>query len=338
MKGCSVWLGSVLAVLGLAALIVPHGPAAPAPARKDSGVLVLDNCDPVFKDKIVYEDNLSSISPIGKLLFRVSGLNNCESIGSNHMIASDVKRGWVWIIENVGHRIHKYDQAGKELLVLNDIQASALAVDPDTGDLWILTSKGTIYGEKTVVFDAQGSQKIVHDVSGFDIAYDRKSKSFWIAGRNLAKVKQGEVVVHKQITTWCASSLAVHSITGMVWVAVRRHEQVPNSRNELLGFDNDGELQKTIALDDGMPFHVSVDPRDGAVWLTLFRHSVRRYTAEGKLDAEHELKALTAESDARSGGVWIVSSEETVLLSRMGEALFRVKHKGETSQAWIAGW
>lgn len=338
MKHCRVWLGSVLAVLGLAALIVPHGPAAPAPARKDSGILVLDNCDPDFKGKVVYEDKLSSISSGGKLLFRVSGLNNCESIGSNHMIASDVKRGWVWIIENVGHRIHKYDRAGKELLVLNDIQASALAVDPDTGDLWVLTSKGTLPGDKTVVFDAHGNQQIVHNVSGFDIAYDGKSKSFWIAGPNLAKVKQGEVVVHKQITTWCASSLAVHPITGMVWVAVRRHEQVPNSKNELLGFDNDGELQKTIALDDAIPFHVSVDARDGAVWLTLFRHSVQRYTAAGKRDAEHELKALAAESDVRSGGVWVVTPEETVLLSRKGKALFRVKHNGETSQAWIAGW
>lgn len=338
MKGYCVWLGSALAALGLAAPVVPHMSAAPAPASKNGSILVLDNCDPDFKGKAAYEDNLSSISSAGKLLFRVSGLNNCESIGSNHMIASDAKRGWVWICENVGHCIHKYDRAGKELLVLNDIQCHALAVDPDNGDLWVLTEKGKIYGDKTVVFDAQGNQKTVYNVSGFDIAYDRKSKSFWIAGRNLAKVQQSEVVIHKQITTWCASSLAVHPTTGMVWVAVRRHEQVPNSRNELLGFDNDGDLRKTIALDDAMPFHVSIDGRDGAVWLTLWNHSVQRYTAEGKLEAEHELKAKAAESDARSGGVWVVTAEETVLLNRKGEDLFRVKHKGETSQAWIAGW
>jgi hypothetical protein len=337
MKHYRVWLGSALAVLGLAVSIAPRGTAAPAPAPKD-GILVLDNCDPDFKGKDSYEDNLSSISPAGKLLFRVSGLNNCESIGSNHMIASDPKRGWVWIIENVGHRIHKYDRAGKELLVLHDIKASALAVDPETGDLWALASNGTINSDKTLVFDRNGTQLAVHDVGGWDIAYDGKSKSFWIAGPNLAKVSAGKVVVDKKITTWCASSLAVHPASGAMWVTVRRHPDVQGSKNELLGFDNDGNLKKTIALGDKTPFRVSVDVRDGSVWLTLFRQAVRRYTAGGELGAEHELHALAAEADARTGGAWVVTPEETLLLGRKGEVQFRVKHRGKTTQAWIAGW
>jgi hypothetical protein len=339
MNGCGVWLRFSLTLLGLALLLLPHGAAAPAPARMDGGILVLDDCDPEYKGKAAYEDNLSSISPVGKLLFRISGLNNCESIGSNHMIASDPKRGWFWIIELAGGRIHKYDRTGKELLVLNDIKSSALAVDPDTGDLWVLTRRVSIYGDKTVVFDSKGKQRAVYDLSGFDIAYDGKSKSIWIVGSNLAKVRQGKVIVNKQIATWCASSLAVHTATGMVWVAVRQIPQMLNSKNELLGFDNDGNLRKRIPLDDdAIPFHVSVDSRDGAVWLTLLRQSVRRYTADGKLDAEHELNALAAESDSRSGGVWIVTPEETMLMSRKGDVPFRVKHKGKTSQAWIAGW
>jgi hypothetical protein len=337
MKACGVWLLSALTILALVLSIAPRGAAAPAPAPRD-GILVLDNCDPNYKDQVAYEDNLSSISSAGKLLFRVSGLNNCESIGSNHMVATDPKRGWVWIAENVGHRIHKYDRTGKELLVLDDMHTSALAVDPDTGDLWVLTTKGTIHGDQTVVFDAKGALRTAHKVSGYDIAYDRKSKSFWIAGPSLAKVHKGEIVVNKPITTWCASSLAVDPTSGMVWVAVRRHPQVGNSKNELLGFDNDGGLRRSIALGDRTPFHVSVDARDGSVWLTLLRRSVQRYTAEGMLDAEHELKALAAESDTRSGGVWVVTPEETVLLGRDGDAKFHVKHKRETSQAWIAGW
>lgn len=338
MKGWNVWLGFSLAVLGLAQVIVPRGATAPAPARIDGGILVLDDCDPDYKGKAAYEDNLSSISPAGKLLFRITGLNNCESIGGNHMIASDRKRGWLWIIELAGGRIHKYDRTGKELLVLNDIKSSALAVDPDTGDLWVLTRRVSIYGDKTVVFDSKGKQRAVYDVSGFDIAYDGKSKSFWIAGSNLAKVRQGKVIVNKQIATWLASSLTVHPVTGMVWVAVRRHPQVLNSKNELLSFDNNGNLRKTILLEDAAPYHVSVDARDGAVWLTLVGQSVHRYTADGKLDAEHELNALAAESDARSGGVWVATPEETMLMSRKGDIPFRVRHKGITSQAWIAGW
>jgi hypothetical protein len=337
MKGCRIGFGSALAALILCASIVPDGSSAPAP-RPREGIVVLDDCDPDFRGKVVYQDNLTFIDPAGKLGFRVEGLNCCESIGSNHMIAGDPKRGWVWVVENVGHRIRKFDRDGKELLVLENIHASALAVDPFTGDLWVLTSTGTIHGEKTVVFDANGHQLAVHDVSGWDIAYDRKSKSFWIAGQNLAKVSDGKVVVQKRITTWCASSLAVHPASGRVWVAVREHSQVANSRNELLAFDNDGNLQQTIALGDKGPFHVSIDGRDGAVWLTLFGQSVRRYTEEGKLDGEHKMHALTAEADPRGRGAWVVTPEETVLLNRKGERSSHVKHKRKTTQAWIAAW
>jgi hypothetical protein len=337
MKGWRIGFGFALVSAILVASIAPDGSSAPAP-RPREGVLVLDNCDPEYQDKIVYEDNLTFIDADGKLGFRVSDLNNCESIGSNHMIASDPKRGWIWVVENVGYRIHKYDRTGKELLVLNNIKANALAVDPDTGDLWVLTSTGTIHGEKTVVYDAKGKQLAEHNVSGWDITYDCKSKSFWIVGRNLAKVRAGRVIVNKPIAAWCAASVAVHPTSGVVWVAVRDHPQVANSKNELLSFDNDGNPRKTIALDKKDPFRVSVDGRDGAVWLTLFGQSVERYTAEGELEGEHKLHALAAEADPRSGGAWVVTEEETLLLDRKGKIAWHVPHKGKTSQAWIAAW
>src|SRR5262245_55915810 len=75
----------------------PQAPAPPLPKGKDvpsTGVLVLDNCDEEYQGKQVYSDNLSYIDAAGKVAFRVSGLNNCESIGSNHMVAVDAKRGW----------------------------------------------------------------------------------------------------------------------------------------------------------------------------------------------------------------------------------------------------
>jgi hypothetical protein len=127
-------VAALLAVPG-----APDGAAAPVPAAK-GGVLVLDNCDPDYRGKDEYADNLSSVDGSGKLAFRVSGLNNCESVGSSHMVAVDLKRGWVWVAENVGHRVRKYDRAGKELLVLPNVNASALAVDPENGELWAVTS------------------------------------------------------------------------------------------------------------------------------------------------------------------------------------------------------
>lgn len=330
---CSGLIAALLVVPG-----APFGAAAPVPAPK-GGVLVLDNCDPDYRGKDEYADNLTSLDAAGKVVFRASGLNNCESVGSSHMVAVDAKRGWVWVVENVGHRVRKYDGAGKELLVLRDVNASALAVDPENGDLWAVTSAtGRINDGKTVVFDAEGRQRASHGVSGFDIAYDAKSRAFWVAGDRLAKLQGGRALFDKPVTAWCAVSLAVHPGTGAVWAVARDHPDVRGSKNELLGFDNDGTLRHRVALGKDDPFRVSVDPKDGAVWLTLMRKGVRRYTAEGKLEAEHAAPALAAEADARTGGAWVVTPDETLHLGRRGEVTFRVRHKGPTSQAWLAAW
>jgi len=331
----------LLALLGAGALALAGlAAAAPAPAGPTAGILILDNCDGEFRGKEKYDNNLTYIDSAGKLGFRVSGFNGCESIGSNHLIATDPGRDCAWVLEIVGNRIHKYDRAGKELLVIRDVKASALAVDPETGNLWVLTSSGTIYGDKTVVFDPKGQQVATHDVRGYDIAYDMKSKAFWIAGQKLTKVNagKGEVAFSADITTWCASSVAVHAATGQVWVAVRQHPQVAGSNNELLGFDSDGTRKHTIALGDRTPFHVCVEPKTGAVWVTLFHKAVQRYSAEGKLEAEHALEGLATQVDSGSGAVWVVTSGAAVRINSKGEVLKRVEHARSTTQAWVAGW
>lgn len=308
-------------------------------AESARGVLVLDNCDPDYKDKPEYEDCLTSIDGRGRLSFRVSKLNNCESIGSNHMIAADDTRDCVWIIENVGRNLRKFNRAGKEMLIVRDVSASALAVDPETGNVWVVTSTAAKGGGKTIVFDPHGKELATYDISGWDIAYDAKGKAFWIAGNKLGKISadKGEIVFQKDIAAWCASSVDVHS-NGTAWVAVRAHPEVANSNNELLVFAADGTLKHQVPLGDAIPFRVSVDPRTGAGWVTIFRRGVRRYAPDGKLEREFPVHALAAHAESEQGGVWVVTPHETVLLSPRGENQATVTHKRTTSQAWIAGW
>src|SRR6266478_5380661 len=83
---------------------------------RTSGILVLDNCDDQYKGKDEYRDNLTLVDPEGNQTFRVSGFNNCESIGSSRMIAADPARKCIWVIENAAQRIRRFDLAGKETL------------------------------------------------------------------------------------------------------------------------------------------------------------------------------------------------------------------------------
>ena len=65
--------------------------------------------------------------------------------------------------------------------------------------------------------------------------------------------------------------------------------------------------------------------------------SVRRYTPEGKLDLELALKALAAQADGTTGGAWVVTPEEVLIVSRKGEIEKCIRHERHTSMVWIAG-
>jgi hypothetical protein len=341
---------AVSAPLLLATAAAFAAPIPPAPATPRGGFFVLDNCDEEFRGKAVYEDNLSSFDWSGKSQFRLGGFNNAGGIGCNHRVAVDVAAKAVWILEDAPMQVRKLDFTGKELLNLHNVKANSIAVDPNTGNLWVLTSSGTIYGEKTRIYSREGKQLAEHDFSGWDIAYDAKSKAFWIAGKHLYKVsaKQlappppGELIVRRQITGWCAASVAINQKTGQAWVVSRKHPQVFPSKDELLGFDNGGTLQVTIPLDGNkesiFPFHASVDSRTGTVWVTMMRHEVRRYTEEGKADGVFKFHALAAQAEEATGGVWVFTNEGILRVSNKGKVLQHIKHKKATSEVWVSAY
>src|SRR4051794_11874685 len=134
----------VFLVVGLCFGIAVNGSrAAPLPKVASSGgIFVLDDCDPDFKGKEANADNLSHYDTAGKLLFRITGFNNCESIGLQHRVVVDRERGCVWVCENVGEQLRKYSRGGKLLLAIKGLKVASAAVDPATGNVWVLTSQG----------------------------------------------------------------------------------------------------------------------------------------------------------------------------------------------------
>jgi hypothetical protein len=314
--------------------------AVPAPKEppKPTGILVLDDCDAQYQGKEQYQDNLTLVDSKGEQTFRVSGFNNCESIGSSRMVAADPARRCIWVIENVAHRIRRFDLAGNELLTIPGVHGSAVAVDPETGNVWALAGEGSIGRGKTVVYDAKGKEVASYAISGWDIAYDRKAKAFWIAEKKLTKITaaKGEVVCSVDVSTWCASSVDVDPSSGAAWVAVRAHPDVAGSSNRLLKFDANGKELVAIDLRQKCPFRVSVDAKDGSVWVAHFGKSVEQFSAEGKSQAEHAMAALAVQVDPAGGNVWVVTPTEVQKMTPKGVVTKRVSHASRTSQAWIA--
>lgn len=159
-----------------------HSAPAPVVLVPPGGVIVLDDCDETYTGKAKYEDNLTFLDNAGKLRTRINGLNMCQEIGSTHRIAVDPERKNVWVAETVGRRLVRYDFEGKELSATADVQSSAVAVDPDSGNAWVASAT------ELKVYSSKGDLLASHSVPGYDIAYDGKSKAFWVVGKELIKV------------------------------------------------------------------------------------------------------------------------------------------------------
>ncbi len=327
-------------LLSLTAMTVLSAvPAAPVPKEqfKPTGILVLDDCDPLYKGKLEYDDNLTLLDSAGKKSFRISGFNNCQSAGSSRAIAADASRDCIWVVENVAHRIRRFDRTGKLTQTIADVNGTAIAVDPVTGHLWALVGDGRIVNTKVAVFDGQGKEVTSYTVGGCDIAYDRVAKAFWIAGKVLTKIDsvKGKVLFSNELSTWGAAMVDTDPKSGAAWVAVRKHPDVKLSENRLLKFTADGKESASVDLDDKIPFRVSVDPKDGSVWLARLRKSVLHYSGDGKFNAEHSLEALAVQVDPAGGDVWVVTTSDVQKMSPQGKTTAKLAHAGKTGIAWI---
>ncbi len=301
------------------------------------GIIVLDDCDDQFKGKAKYEDHLTFVSAAGKVGFQVTGINVCESVGCHHVIAVDAPRKCVWVSENVGDCIKRYDFDGKVSVTISVAGCGAIAVHPDTGNVWALVSEsGDFTKSRTVVFDPQGRELMSYDACGVDIAYCSKENAFWIVGDSLQKIfaTDGFVDLSKRVAVWCGVSVDVDQQSGAVWVAARKHPQVNGSKNELLKFDRDGTQLANIAMGEKNPFQVFVDQRDGSVWVVNFQKSLERFSPEGKHLMGWPVPAVAVLTD-RLGAVWAVTKTNIQKLNAKGEALWKIDLAGKTGQAWI---
>jgi DNA-binding beta-propeller fold protein YncE len=326
-----------MAFLMAGGLFVPTQ-AAPLPVKKEkpAGVIVLDDCDPQFKGKAVYEDGLSFLSASGKLQKRVTGLNNCQEIGNPHRIAIDHTRKRVWVAELVGRRLLLYTLDGKEVLNVPDAKPGAVAVDPATGNAWVVVNTGEIAKGHIAVYGPTGHRLAKYDIPAYDIVYDPKSKAIWALEKQLVKLSlDGKVLLRQDVADWCAVSLAVNPKSGDVWAVTRRYLK-KEGKNALLCFDGDGKPLHTIGLEDQMPSQVVFDSRDGSVWVVIFHRGLLHYDAKGKLIARHKLAVHSVAVNPANDNIWAVTDTEIQQLSPKGKTLNRTPLKGKTTAAWIA--
>jgi len=234
-----------------------------SPDPSASRILVLDDCDPDFRNS-PFDDRVVSFSPRGQTTPKLTGLNICETVGGARMLATSPDGEFFLVCENVSHHlIACRTQTGARLWTL-DGQFSAATVAPD-GTTYALISTGTIYGSRTVIIDRQGQITKDAKVGGTDIAIDSERNVLWLVGATIKKCDLDLNVLRElPPLPWCAVSVDVNP-DGSVWAAERQHPNIAQSSNRLLRISASGMwIEKAVALDFS-PLCLRVDRSDGSL-------------------------------------------------------------------------
>jgi sugar lactone lactonase YvrE len=303
-----------------------------APAESRYRVAVLDDADPAFSGKAKFDDTLTLHDSGGKPLWQYKGLNVAQTVGGNHAIAFGAKDRSLWVAESVGGRLlHFNADTGKVNWEKPGVKGHAVAVDPRTGNGWVLTAEGTIYGKDLLVFSPAGEQIAQHKINGFDIAYSPHDDCFWLAGQRLVKVdRDGKVLFQSaEPFAWVATSVSVNERDGTVWVMEGLHPQVPGSTGRVIVCAPDGKRMAEFPTEGG---GVAVDSQRDTTWAT--GRSLYRLGPDAKPTGSSPLRGFTLAVEPDTGYAWVASNEGVFRIDPGGKLAWEQLTK-DGSQKWV---
>jgi beta-lactamase regulating signal transducer with metallopeptidase domain/thiol-disulfide isomerase/thioredoxin len=315
-----------------------EAPADSNDVKAKAALVIADDSDPDFEKNKPHSDGVRMLSANGSELWSASGLNNCQTVGGVHGVAIDRERGRVFVRELVANRVTAYSLTGHKLWQVEKIQASAMAVDPKTGNLWVTGGDSLKEGE-TVVLDLMGNEVATYPVVGVDMDYDPHSDSFWLVGYELIKLnRRGEVQFRKSVDGWCCASVSINPTDGGVWIAERIHPDVARSKNRLWLLASDGTVRLERDLKSEDIFIVACDPKSADAWFGGYSEGLRRAMPSGTVTEPLPIKVSSVAISPTTGDLWVSTEDEVLKLDHSGRAVTKIPHRGKSSQAWMAAF
>ena len=298
-------------------------------------IAVLDDADPIYEGKKNYEDTLTMYNAQGQQVWQYVGINTCETVGGNHEVLSTADRN-IWIVELVGSRLLRFNESGELVWQKDNAHPCALAADPKTSNIWMLTGSDTIYGDKLLVLDPSGSKTLAEWKFGaFDIAYSRHDDCFWLVGKKVLKVSRDGNILYQSPGefAWLAVSVGVNDKDGSVFVVERRHTQVAGSQDKLHILAPDGSERRAVNIEGGLPFAVAVDSMRGCAWLAT-NDRVLKVDVDGRIRLTAPVSSFSICIEPDTGYVWAAGRKGVYRLDQNGRVVWS-KRSTRESQKWL---
>jgi hypothetical protein len=265
--------------------------------------------------------------------------------------------------------LKKVDKDIKEITEIDysDLHMESVAIDEADGSVVTLLSEGTIYGTGVLRFNPKDGRviQIVEGVGGCSLDINPKDRTIWIVGKNIYKLKKDCETLFslEDVIGWCAVDVSVDPNDGSAWVVERKHPQVLGSQNRLIKVSESGEILKVIDMQETTavhevtaerserqdevgrcflhafvlaqydPFSVSVDAKDGAVWVAS--KQILKFDRDGNLLKALENGGFCIRVNPKDNSCWVAGRSGVFKYSASGDLLASNTNFSD-DQKWIA--
>ncbi|MDB5338759.1 MAG: hypothetical protein JWN70_4378, partial [Planctomycetaceae bacterium] len=317
--------------------IVHYAEPPNSPQKKDKpAVVVACDSDPQITTDQPCHDSLRLLTASGVTIWEHNGLNICPTIGGTHQIAIDLQRNRIYVNEMATHRIVAFDMQGNRRWHLEQVRASAVALDEKTGNIWCCRGKDLSEGE-TVAFDPQGVEVAAYSSHGFDMIYDRYTDGFWLAGKSVTKLdRNGISQFQKSIAAWACLSVSVNTNNGRVWIVERSTPNITTSKNRLWSLNSDGTVHREWDFGKLYLFSVSCVPKSGDAWVSFSGSGgIRRVSPGGQMGELLPLKVTQLSVSPTTSEIWTATSEAVLKLNANGKVLLTSPLAKPCGSVWL---
>jgi thiol-disulfide isomerase/thioredoxin len=238
-------------------------------------------------------------------------------------LAIDQQRGHVYVSQD--ETLHCLSTGGRQLYDVNLRGLQAVAVEPESGELWCLCLSYMETGW-TIILDANGHELRRLPLTGFTLRYSAADQGFWYVGKEAKLVsKDGKVLATHSLPakTYTLAALAIDP-QGGCWALECSHPDIAGSHEQLWRITAQemvavGEFGKVDFNTRAGTYLPALAACNEGVWVEVSTragdkdpHTVKMmhlYDRSGKLVTQQNRDAELLGNDAQ-GNVWTMHAGE----------------------------
>ncbi|MBD3386989.1 T9SS type A sorting domain-containing protein [candidate division KSB1 bacterium] len=285
-----------------------------------------------------FNDSLKIYTHEGTRVAAAGGFIVTPEIGTPRRLAVTPDGQYCWLAECPPSVVTSLIDLNGQTVLQRELGPGAVDVGRN-GNVYILTTSGTIKGDSLIVLDSDGQYLKGTGESGYDLVVDDNHNAIWVVGADVKRLsKDLQLLMTIDPINWSASSVDF-AADGTAWLVERANRALgPAAKDRILHIDTNGTILDSLENPDWfLPLCIRVDRKENMIWVAA-RSGLYKYdpaVAKWTIIDEGRGNALTI--DQFHGLIWASLDNKVKSYDKSGQVQTVIDGFDESdSNIWVA--